>query len=240
MNRGIEKDLVSSILIPIAALVLTAVVTQFLQSNLAFTIHLSVTIALFFMVIILFLRNREPSKSFLKRTYPNRNADSEQEEIKAIANAEQSVKVLGISDKILWSNQSVFRDALLECGHRRNVKLTFLLLNPEGGNLEPKAEDEGESPTVWRNDIDASIGRFKELKAKHTDLDFELILYDVFPIWHMVIIDDRIGYIGYYPTKQSASYAPLYVLEKGAGNLSLLIPLIKHFNNLRDNGKKLI
>ncbi len=244
MEKDIRANVISSIVIPIAALILTAVVTQLIKTSLIFTIHLSITVALLVLVLSILRQKKaiipvDSHKSFLRDVYSNRNAASEQQEIDAILNAERSVKVLGISHKILWSNQTVFRDVLVKSG-LNDVKLTFLILDSNGSNLEKKAVDEGEEPDIWRNDISASMARFKDLKARNPQMDLEVFMYDVFPIWHMVIIDDKIGYIGYYPTNRSASHAPLYVMERHEDKYSLLNPLIKYFDNLRSNGRKVV
>jgi hypothetical protein len=54
----------------------------------------------------------------------------------------------------------------------------------------------------------------------------------------MVIIDDKIGLIGYYPTGGSGGDAPLYLIKED--EMSLLTPFIKYFNSIKDNGKRII
>jgi hypothetical protein len=130
-----------------------------------------------------------------------------------------------------------------------SVKSTFLILNPDGNNLILKAKDEGianpDEPynwevrtDIWKDEIKSKIGRFKDLKEDHPRIDLELYTYDIFPIWHMVIIDDKIGLIGYYPTGGSGGDAPLYLIKED--EMSLLTPFIKYFDTIKSGGKKII
>ncbi|MFF0528088.1 hypothetical protein ACFYT3_06830 [Nocardia amikacinitolerans] len=242
MDTDLKQRLIAGALVPTVAIILTAVVTKLVQASLVATLIIAAiasAVILFFAVRFRPRRGRVAIQlASLKEVYESRNAASEQDEIDAIHRAKSSVKVLGISHKILWSNQSVFRDALIAASRNR-VEVTFLILDPTSDNLTLKARDEGEDPSIWINDINASIARFHDLKAKQPELRLELYTYDEFPIWHMLIIDEKIGYIGYYPTDRSASHAPLYVLERSDEKYSLLVPLMKQFEHLKSTGVRL-
>ncbi|MEV0294712.1 hypothetical protein [Nocardia sp. NPDC050710] len=242
MDPDLKQRLISGALVPTAAIILTAVVTKLVQASLVATVLISAIIAAVLITFALRFRPRRGRVAVqlasIRELYESRNAASEQDEIDAIRGAKSSVSVLGISHKILWSNQSVFRDALIAASLNR-VQVTFLILDPDSDNLQLKARDEGEEPSIWVNDINASIARFRDLKTKQPELRLELYTYDSFPIWHMLIIDGKIGYIGYYPSDRSASHAPLYVMERADEKFALLVPLMKQFEHLKSTGTRL-
>jgi hypothetical protein len=218
--------------------------------NVAYGILLSIIAFLVFIIVLIYSSYYKMAKeqlvekdkktllnSFLENVYTHRGALQKEEEIRMISEARRDVKVLGISHRTLWADTEEFLNSLIEAGNK-NVKITFLILDPSGKNLVPKAKDEYDNPDNWKNEINSSINRFKRLKKDHPTMNLELFAYDVFPIWHMVIIDDSTGLIGYYPTGKTGSSSPLYLIKKG--DLSILTSFIKYFGTLRSQGIRII
>ena len=202
--------------------------------NVVVAVLISIIVFLISIVIILF----KPSfPRFIEKIYPQRGPLEKKEEIKLISKATNDVKILGISHRTLWVEPD-FEKTLIATEHK-DIKITILILDPEGVNLTKRAEEEGRRDSnIWKNDINGSIGTCKELKNKYQTINLELYTYDIYPIWHMVIIDDKKGLISYYPPGHAGSMSPVYVINDH--DLSLLTPFIKCFNTIKDGGKKII
>ena len=232
----------------IAISILIGGISYLMTLNLIYGVLLSIIV--FLIILILYLSgykrvnehlvdsaNQVSLTSFLENVYPHRGALEKEREIKLISEAKENVKVLGISHRTLWAETEDFLSALMEAGYK-GIKISFLILDPNGNNLAPKAADEGDNPDNWKNEIENSINRFIKLKQDHPPINLEVYTYDIFPIWHMVIIDDNIGLIGYYPSGKSGSSSPLYLINKS--DLSLLTPFIKCFDTIKFSGNKII
>lgn len=230
--------------------ILTGALSYLMLLNVIYGLLFSIIVFLISIIIIFYSSyykkaNEESAKSakralltsFLENTYPHRGAVQKEKEMKLISEAKKNVKILGISHRTLWAETEDFLSSLIDAGHK-GVKITFLILDPNGKNLIPKAMDEGDDPDNWKNEIKNSINRFIKLEQDHPTINLELYTYDMFPIWHMVIIDDNIALIGYYPTGKSGSSSPLYLIKKS--DLSLLTPFIKCFNTIKSSGNRII
>lgn len=226
------------------------VLSYLMTLNIIYGVLLSIIVFLIVIIIIFYLSyykkvdehlggsaKHASLTSFIENVYPHRGALEKEREIKLISEAKENVKVLGISHRTLWAETEDFLSSLIEI-ENKGIKITFLILDPKGNNLIPKAVDEGDNPDNWKNEIKNSINRFIKLKQEHPTINLELYTYDIFPIWHMVIIDDNIGLIGYYPSGKSGSSSPLYLINKS--DLSLLTPFIKCFNTIKFSGNKII
>ena len=222
---------------PFVISILSGVLSHYIMSlKVIYGVLLSIIVFLILIIIVLYTSYLPTS--FLKKVYPQRGALEKKEELKLISEAKKSVKVLGISHRSFWAANGDFLKSLIKAGHKKDVKITFLILDPEGENLKPKAEDEGANQNHWKSEIKISIDKFKKLKQDYPIINLELYTYDIFSIWHMVIIDDETGLIGYYPTGESGSSSPLYLITKS--DLSLLTPFIKCFNTIKSGGNRII
>jgi hypothetical protein len=96
--------------------------------------------------------------SFLEEVYDHRGASETEKEINLISEARENVKILGISHRTLWANFE-FESAMIRAGENR-VKITSLILDPDGNNLNLKADDEG------RYDQDI-YNRFRIIYLRH-------------------------------------------------------------------------
>lgn len=233
------KDDDKKYLISVLVSIVVGFVSYLYSYNLIYGISLA-TIFFLILVIIIMSKNhviQNGRDHGIEVTYPNRDAIQRKRELELIAQARKNVKILGISHRTLWADTEEFLDALLHAG-REGVEITFLILDPNGENIAPKASDEGDHPNNWKNDINSSISRFTQLKQDNPRLNINLYKYDVFPIWHMVIIDDDCGLIGYYPTGRPGSGSPLYLIKKS--NLSILIPFLKYFESIKSEDDKII
>jgi hypothetical protein len=227
-------------LIPLVIAIVTVFLAHIMSLSIIYGLLVAAIVFLISLIIILYLsyssNNAPPRQPFLVKVYPYKDASAKGKEIELISDAEEEVKILGISHKTRLAEPK-FLETLIKAGEK-GTKITFLILNPNGKNLIPKAKDEGANPRGWENDIASSIIQFEQIKQDHKRIDLEIYTYDIFPIGHMVIIDDKIGLVGYYPTGGPGGSAPLYLIKKD--KLSLLTPFIKYFNSIKDSGEKII
>ena len=229
--------------------IFAGVLSYLISLSLIYGVLFSIIVFLILIIVILYTSYKKvkeqlgkgakqaSSTSFLKNIYPHRGALQKEKEIRLFSEAKRNIKVLGISHRILLAETEDFWSPLRNAG-LEGIKITFLILNPEGKNLIPKAKDEDDISEDWKNEIKNSISRFIKFKENYPTINLELYSYDIFPIWHMVIIDDNIGLIGYYPTRKSGSSSPLYLITKS--DLSLLTPFIKVFNTIKSRGNRII
>ena len=210
------------------------VANYFVSLNVVYIVFLSVIAVLIVTIRILHLRLR---RTGIVAVYPNRGALTGKE-IELISKAKKNIRVLGISHRTLWGETESFPESLIEAGEKGGAEITFLTLNPKGENLCRRARDEGGKPGTFRKEIESSIARFEELKEAHPTIKLEVYTYDIFPIWHMVIIDDNIALIGYYPARRVGAGSPLYLIKEN--DLSLLAPVIKCFDAIKSSGNRII
>lgn len=220
---------------PFVISILSGVLSHYIMSlKVIYGVLLSIIVFLILIIIVLYTSYLPTS--FLKKVYPSKKETEWEKEINLISEAKKSVKVLGISHKTRLA-RPYLEDTLIRAGED-GVEITLLILDLNGKNLVPKANEEGADPKGWKKDIAGSIIQFEQIKRDHPRIDLELYTYDIFPIWHMVIIDDNIGLIGYYPKGKPGGKSPLYLIKED--NLSLLTPFIKYFNSIKSGGEKII
>jgi len=253
MNEYMKlKEYMRYFVIPLIIAIVAVVLTYVLELSITYGVILVVSVFIISLLIISLLiildlikdlkhlekgDEEASTTSFIEKVYPFKVETAWEKEINLISEATNSVKILGISHRTRLARHR-FEDTLIKAGEK-GVEITILILDHNGKNLDPKAVDEGEDPKGWEKDIASSIIKFKQIKRDHQQIkNLELYTYDIFPIWHMVIIDVDKGLIGYYPTRRPGGESPLYLIKKG--DLSLLTPFIKYFNSIKDSGKRII
>jgi hypothetical protein len=202
-------------IIPLVIVIVAAFLTYVLELSITYGVFLAVIVFLISLLIVLYwyyIKDSTLTTSFLEKVYPSKEETEWEKEIELISEAKSNVKILGISH-ITRLSRPPLKGTLITAGED-GVEITFLILDPDGKNLVPKAEDEGADPKGWEKDIAGSIIQFEQIKRDHPTIDLELYTYDIFPIWHMAIIDDKIGLIGYYPKGRSGGESPLYLIKE--------------------------
>lgn len=223
--------------IPLISAIVVVFLAHVLSLNMIYGVLFAIIISLVALGLIFYsscIKDGDPPHSWLVKIYTSKVEKAWEKEINLISEAKDSVKILGISHRTRLARPR-FVDTLIKAGVK-GIKITILILDHKGKNLAPKANDEGAIPDSWKSHIESSIIQFEQIKQDYPRIDIELYTYDIFPIWHMVIIDDNKGLIGYYPTRSPGGESPLYLIKRD--DLSLLTPFIKYFNSIKDNGKR--
>ncbi len=225
--------------IPLIIAIVAVFLAHVMSLNMIYGVLFAIILSLVALSIIFYsscIKDSHPPHSWLVKIYTSKGEKAWEKEIKLISEAKKNVKIFGKSHRTRLA-RPFFENALIRAG-QNGVKITFLMLDPKGENIAPKANDEDANPEGWKSDIASSIIQFEQIKRDYPTINLELYTYDIFPIWHMVIIDDTIGLIGYYPKRRPGGTSPLYLIKKD--DLSLLTPFIKYFNSIKDSGKRII
>jgi hypothetical protein len=239
MNGYIKLKEYWQYFIPLIIAIVAVFLAHVMSLNMIYGVLFAIILFLVALSIIFYsscIKDGHPPHSWLVKIYTSKDEKAWEKEINLISEAKDSVKILGISHRTRLARPD-FEDTLIQAGEA-GVEITILILDNDGANLVPKAVDEGADPNSWKSHIASSNIQFKQIKRDHPRINVELYTYDIFPIWHMVIIDDNKCLIGYYPTGRPGGKSPLYLITEG--DLSLLTPFIKYFNNIKDSGKRII
>lgn len=155
--------------------------------------------------------------------------------VEVVPQLRHSFSFWGISAKRTISSLP-FRTLLNEI-QKTNIKIRFLLFDPNSENVERKAKDESDSPEAWKRDISATIERIKELINKYPN-NIELHIYSEFPIWRIMFIDESSAIVHYFPSGKQGPESPQLIVDKREN--SLFEPLFKEFNEIWNNRSRRI
>lgn len=125
-------------------------------------------------------------------------------------NVSVSFDFIGISARTMLIDE-LFIDKLIKCAKGKN-KFRFLLLNPDCENVEIKSNEEGDIKSSWQNEINASIERLKSLRKEHK-LNIEVKIYNSYPIFRQVILNNSTMYFSWYPTGLRGSSSPMMCFD---------------------------
>ena len=147
-----------------------------------------------------------------------------------ISKAEISVDFIGISGRTFFESSEI--EEIIKRKVNSGVKFRFLIVNPESKFVEEKALDEGDDPKAWIHDIQASIARLNGLKSqianKQSNNGVLLKIYDALPIWRGLFIDNKYGYVTYYPHGKRGKQSQVLHLVNSIGKL--YSPIFDQFN----------
>lgn len=201
----ISKESVIIIFSSIASAVIGATV-NIISKNLYYTIGSVIAIFFFALFLFQYISHYKEKKSIgAERIFSSfGQAPSILELIKE---ARKEFCFLGISARSFFESEEI--EDILKKKTREGCKFKFLLLNPNSQNLARKAKDENDSPTAWKNDIEAGIKRLETLRREIGPDKFDFRTYSIFPIWRGIFIDDIDAYISYYPHGHRGKYSPI-------------------------------
>jgi uncharacterized protein DUF5919 len=138
-----------------------------------------------------------------------------------------SFDFIGISARTMLINE-IFIEKLLKKAKGKN-KFRFLLLNPDCNNVDIKSSEEGDIKSSWENEINASIERLKSLKKEHK-LNIEIRLYESYPIFRQIILNNTLMYFSWYPTGQRGTSSPVMCFDDS--KKSIYQPLKANFEEI--------
>ena len=148
--------------------------------------------------------------------------------LKIIESARRSVEFLGISARTFFESEDT--EEMVQKKIKEGVSFKFLILDPDSPFTEVKAKDEGDEPEAWKHDIGASISRINRLGKGANSQKIEVRTYDAFPIWRAIFVDNKIGYVLYYPHGHRGEHSPLILFKDK--EISLYDPLHDYFIQL--------
>jgi hypothetical protein len=109
-------------------------------------------------------------------------------------------------------------------------KIRFLIMNPDAQKaISKRARDEQVNPQAWPNDMQGAIINLKTLTDKK-NIDIEIRLYDSYPLWRMVIIDNQCVYLNYALPARKINSSHLIKLDHSKN--SLAHTFIKLYENM--------
>jgi hypothetical protein len=147
----------------------------------------------------------------------------------------KNIKILGTSLRSFWEPDNLIVKRLIEEG-MKGAKIEIFLLHQASNYAGIKAKDENVNEIDYRFSIKESIYKFYNIKHGYP-YQMELLLYDEYPIWHMIICNCECGKISYYPKGDDAKNRPYYVFKQGQ-NQTLLEPLCLHLEQLKKRSIK--
>jgi len=200
------------------------VILELLVSNKIYSILItSITVVILFTILIYyFFKKREKLLGIINVFQRFDDAPSTFEIIKG---AQINVEFMGISARTFFESEEV--EELMKKKIREGVCFKFFVLDPSSKYLESKAQDEGDDPEAWKHDINGSIRRLNRIKKETKTNRIEIRKYDFLPIWRTIFIDNKIGYITYYPHGHRGKHAPVFVVTHG--ETGLYTPIYRTF-----------
>ena len=145
--------------------------------------------------------------------------------------ARRSLVLVGIVHRTLWSDKARFEVAL-EKAARSGAVIRVYFVAPGSKHLERRALEEHESPEDWGSHIRQAGRLFLEFQRRHPDAKIELYTYDQYPVWHLVLRDEREGFVGWYAPQKHGYDSPVYecALEAEGG---LATPALQWFRSMQ-------
>jgi hypothetical protein len=161
---------------------------------------------------------------------PERNG-SERVEAYLYKQANYEVKFMTISGRSIFCSN--VEEAVLS--HNPDVfKLRLLLFDWNSPCFAEKMQDE-------RRRTDIEIGMAKERAkdvakqfltlAEKTGIDLQVRLYQEYPVWRIMVLDEKIAYAGYYPNNKRGYEGPMLSFKKGDPR-GLFHPINQYFDKL--------
>jgi hypothetical protein len=142
--------------------------------------------------------------------------------------AKKNVKFMTISGRSIFSGD--VEDVLK--GRGKEFKLQILLYDWMADDFDDKMKAERRTTVP---EIERARRKAKEIAREfcdlgtHCDLKLQIKLYKEYPIWRMLIVDEQIAYVGYYPLNKRGYEGPMFVFKK-ENELSLFYPTNDYFD----------
>ncbi len=164
------------------------------------------------------------------RLMPERR-DGRELEYNFLAGATRELTLVGIIHRTFWSDKARFERALDEAVSSGACLSVYFLL-PDSENLQRRATEEHEPASDWSNQIRQTARLFKDFSRRHPDADIKMFTYDEYPVWHLVLRDQREGFIGWYAPAKHGYDSPLYhcSLDSDGG---IAIPALQWFKAMQ-------
>lgn len=189
---------------------------ELLVSNKIYSILTSsITVVILFTILVYyFFKKREKLLGIINIF---QRFDDTPPTFEIIKDAQINVEFMGISARTFFESEEV--EELMKKKIWEGVHFKFLVLDPSSKYLEIKAQDEGDDPEAWKHDIYGSIRRLNRIKRETKADKIEIKKYDFLPIWRTIFIDNKIGYITYYPPGHRGKHAPVFLVTHGKTGL---------------------
>jgi hypothetical protein len=222
-----RREITVSVIGTLVGSLLIWAANRYISLGIAWSICIALAIVLLATIIIAYIRiKRKPSVlESLKFAGISEVNPGPNEEVEGMFNsATYSIDFWGVSANRTARSHSA-QEAMRKVADNKG-KIRFLLLNPESAYLEQRALDENEAPSSWRNDITSTLRRLKKLKTE-SDLPIDVRLYDAYPIWRVVIIDNKSLNVHWFLPKKPGHHSPELILLTTRDGLD--IPIKRSF-----------
>jgi hypothetical protein len=148
------------------------------------------------------------------------------------------MECIGIMHKSFWNDWHKFEEVMLEL-NKRNVHIGFYLCSPDSPNLKYKADEENAQLSDWKSLIEVTISNFKEIKKRYPSLKLDVLTYDTYPVWHVIILDDRDMLFSWYPEYETGFQSPMIESTRNKKN-AFSAPVLQWYKVLKASATKIV
>lgn len=136
------------------------------------------------------------------------------------------------------SGRSIFSGDVEEALNSRTAgfRLKILLYDWNATEFAVKMHDERRTTET---EVERARRKAREIAREFCDLgnqkpfDLQVRLYDEYPVWRMLIVDDETAYVGFYPANKRGYEGPMFVFKRDEPG-SLFYPMNQYFDKLWD------
>ncbi|UCE07863.1 MAG: hypothetical protein JSW07_07475, partial [bacterium] len=134
------------------------------------------------------------------------------------------------------SGRSIFSSKVEEALQSRcdDFRLRILLYDWNAPHFAIKMHDERRAT---ESEIERARSKAKEIARQFIDIgnqypfNLEIRLYDEYPVWRMMLVDDETAYIGYYPKDKRGYEGPMFIFKRDEQG-SLFYPMNQYFDKV--------
>lgn len=135
----------------------------------------------------------------------------------ALQTAREELVFFGVSAKRSVTDD-IFKSALAQMADPQ-LRIRFLLLDPESKAFEQRAHDEGEPPETWRSDQQTTISRLSAYKRTR-GFNVELRFFAFYAIWRAIIVDRETVFVSVFLPGRRGTEASQYRITKATEELA--------------------
>ena len=144
------------------------------------------------------------------------------------ASATRSIDFMTISGRSIYSGDV---EEILREKSGTDLRVRLLLFDWNSPWVRAKMEDERRRTTAeieLAREKAQSIARQLLKASAEGGIDLQIRLYQEYPVWRFIVIDERKAYVGFYPEGKRGYEGPLFVVEKETAG-GLLQPIMQLF-----------
>ena len=148
-----------------------------------------------------------------------------------MSNVTDKFSFMGIAARKWIITGDTFRDMIKRVGARTN-EIRILLLDPDSSETERMARSVDMEENEFKEMIEDSLKFFKRMKNQ--GMNVSVRLYTFMPIFRIVIVDNRLLYLGFYRGRATGDDTPQLVLN-ASEEVSFFKPFQEYFDIIWNN-----